>query len=140
MLLNEIKWIWYQRLQHNCFEVKTFQVLNKKCVEAGVLTSLALNCNINLVSKFDRKHYFYFDLPVGKSFPAFNNNFGSSFRPDTKSLKIFNHWRNRDTLITMCLARGSNHMRNEQKFCKFNWSKIQGNQFTKVGTIKFWLI
>lgn len=43
----------------------TLPVLNKECVEAGVLTALALRCNINKVSKFDRKHYFYADLPAG---------------------------------------------------------------------------
>ena len=41
-----------------------FQVLNRKCVEAGVKTALALGCSVNRVSKFDRKHYFYADLPV----------------------------------------------------------------------------
>ncbi|KAF2899817.1 hypothetical protein ILUMI_06365 [Ignelater luminosus] len=43
----------------------TLPVLNKRCVEAGVLTALALNCRINPVSMFDRKHYFYADLPAG---------------------------------------------------------------------------
>lgn len=40
------------------------QVLNRRCVEAGVLTALALDCRLNRVSLFDRKHYFYADLPV----------------------------------------------------------------------------
>lgn len=40
------------------------QVLNKRCVEAAVMTGLALNCTINHKSFFDRKHYFYADLPV----------------------------------------------------------------------------
>ncbi|CAO1432685.1 unnamed protein product [Diamesa serratosioi] len=43
----------------------TLPVLNKKCVEAGVKTALALSCKINEVSSFDRKHYFYADLPAG---------------------------------------------------------------------------
>lgn len=40
-------------------------VLNKRCVEAGVKTALAFNCKVNEVSMFDRKHYFYGDLPTG---------------------------------------------------------------------------
>lgn len=43
----------------------TLPVLNRRCVEAGVLTALALSCTVNPVSLFDRKHYFYSDLPAG---------------------------------------------------------------------------
>ncbi|XP_044753394.1 glutamyl-tRNA(Gln) amidotransferase subunit B, mitochondrial [Coccinella septempunctata] len=43
----------------------TLPVLNKSCVEAGVTTALALNCTLNMVSMFDRKHYFYGDMPAG---------------------------------------------------------------------------
>ncbi|XP_043971640.1 glutamyl-tRNA(Gln) amidotransferase subunit B, mitochondrial isoform X1 [Gambusia affinis] len=43
----------------------TLPVLNKRCVEAAVMTGLALNCTINKKSVFDRKHYFYADLPAG---------------------------------------------------------------------------
>lgn len=40
-------------------------VLNKECVNMGILTGLALNCEIPARCKFDRKQYFYPDLPKG---------------------------------------------------------------------------
>ncbi|XP_064549309.1 glutamyl-tRNA(Gln) amidotransferase subunit B, mitochondrial [Drosophila montana] len=43
----------------------TLPVLNRKCVESGIKTALALCCRVNEVSMFDRKHYFYADLPNG---------------------------------------------------------------------------
>jgi len=40
-------------------------VINKYCVEQAVRTGLGLNAQINLWSRFDRKNYFYPDLPQG---------------------------------------------------------------------------
>lgn len=40
-------------------------VLNKKVVEFGIRTGLALNCEIASNCRFDRKNYFYADLPKG---------------------------------------------------------------------------
>ena len=40
-------------------------VLNKKCVEYAIRTGIALNCTVAEFTKFDRKNYFYPDLPKG---------------------------------------------------------------------------
>lgn len=40
-------------------------VINEKCVEQAIRTGFGLNAEINLTSVFDRKNYFYADLPQG---------------------------------------------------------------------------
>ena len=40
-------------------------VINRRCVEQAVRTGLGLKAQINLKSTFDRKNYFYPDLPQG---------------------------------------------------------------------------
>ena len=40
-------------------------VVNQECVAQAVRTGLGLDAQINLVSRFDRKNYFYADLPQG---------------------------------------------------------------------------
>jgi aspartyl-tRNA(Asn)/glutamyl-tRNA(Gln) amidotransferase subunit B len=40
-------------------------VINRECVAQAVRTGLGLNAHINIVSRFDRKNYFYADLPAG---------------------------------------------------------------------------
>ena len=40
-------------------------VINEACVAQAVRTGLGLNATINLISVFDRKNYFYPDLPQG---------------------------------------------------------------------------
>ncbi|CAF2107432.1 unnamed protein product [Rotaria magnacalcarata] len=39
--------------------------LNRACLEAGVRAAVGLNCQINKISHFERKHYFYPDSPSG---------------------------------------------------------------------------
>lgn len=43
----------------------TLPVLNQTVVEKSVKAALALKCRVNQTSYFDRKHYFYQDLPLG---------------------------------------------------------------------------
>jgi len=46
-------------------------VINKFCIEQAVKTGLGLNAQINSFSKFDRKNYFYADLPQGYQISQF---------------------------------------------------------------------
>ncbi len=43
----------------------TLPVLNRAAVKLAIKAGLAMNCEIHHVSRFDRKHYFYPDLPKG---------------------------------------------------------------------------
>uniref|UniRef100_A0A0N4ZKM3 Glutamyl-tRNA(Gln) amidotransferase subunit B, mitochondrial n=1 Tax=Parastrongyloides trichosuri TaxID=131310 RepID=A0A0N4ZKM3_PARTI len=43
----------------------TMPVLNKNCVMMAIKAAKILNCEIPHISRFDRKHYFYPDMPMG---------------------------------------------------------------------------
>jgi aspartyl-tRNA(Asn)/glutamyl-tRNA(Gln) amidotransferase subunit B len=43
----------------------TLPVLNAEAVRLALRAALALGCEVDLTSRFDRKHYFYCDLPKG---------------------------------------------------------------------------
>jgi aspartyl-tRNA(Asn)/glutamyl-tRNA(Gln) amidotransferase subunit B len=47
-------------------------VVNQECVKQAVRTGLALGAQINLYSVFDRKNYFYPDLPPGYQISQFS--------------------------------------------------------------------
>ena len=46
-------------------------VINAECVAQAVRTGLGLNARVNLWSRFDRKNYFYADLPQGYQISQF---------------------------------------------------------------------
>ena len=48
-------------------------VINKECVRQAIITGLGLNAKINLKSIFDRKNYFYPDLPQGYQISQFKH-------------------------------------------------------------------
>ena len=48
-------------------------VINGECVAQAVRTGLGLNARVNLESRFDRKNYFYADLPAGYQISQFSH-------------------------------------------------------------------
>jgi aspartyl-tRNA(Asn)/glutamyl-tRNA(Gln) amidotransferase subunit B len=50
----------------------TLPTLNQQAVLLGTKLALALNCEIPLFTKFDRKNYFYPDLPKGYQISQFD--------------------------------------------------------------------
>ena len=48
-------------------------VINEYCIQQAVKTGLGLKAKINLYSVFDRKNYFYADLPQGYQISQYKN-------------------------------------------------------------------
>ncbi len=56
----------------------TLPSLNENVINYGILTSLALNCTVTKHMHFDRKNYFYPDLPKGYQITQLNTPIGTN--------------------------------------------------------------
>ncbi|MGN7619086.1 MAG: Asp-tRNA(Asn)/Glu-tRNA(Gln) amidotransferase subunit GatB [Ehrlichia sp.] len=68
-------------------------VLNRYCIYQAVRTGIALSCQINKYSAFDRKNYFYPDLPSGYQITQFYYPIATGGKivleePDGKEIRI----------------------------------------------------
>lgn len=66
----------------------TLPVANEKAIEFVVKMGLALNCQIAKISKFDRKNYFYPDLPKGYQISQYDQPICAGGKLEVGSRKI----------------------------------------------------
>jgi aspartyl-tRNA(Asn)/glutamyl-tRNA(Gln) amidotransferase subunit B len=68
----------------------TLPVLNRKALDLSIKTGLALNCEIARYTKWDRKNYFYPDLPKGYQISQFDKPIcGEGFLDIASAKKLF---------------------------------------------------
>ena len=87
----------------DCGMPGSLPVINEYCIDQAIITGLSLNADINKISVFDRKNYFYPDLPQGYQisqfeYPIVSNGF---ITIDTKNGKKKNR-NNKATFRARC--------------------------------------
>jgi aspartyl-tRNA(Asn)/glutamyl-tRNA(Gln) amidotransferase subunit B len=116
---------------------------NKEAIAWTILTGIALNCKVNKLSKFDRKNYFYPDLPKGYQISQYDLPFvydghmdvdgtkvaitrihleedtGKSIHPSGKSYSLIDYNRAGTPLMEMVTEPTIPDAETAKKFCKY---------------------
>lgn len=93
--------------------------LNEKVVEYAIKAALALNCDINKVSRFDRKNYFYPDLTKGYQITQFDHPYAEKGHIDV----VLNSGKERRVGITKIQIEedtGKSMHAGEESFLNYN--------------------
>lgn len=91
-------------------------VPNKKAIDLCLNLALALNCEINKFSKFDRKNYFYPDLPKAYQISQYDLPFGYNgflevnIKDDAKRFRIHRVHMEEDTGKSSHMDSGETHL------------------------------
>jgi len=93
--------------------------LNKKVVEYAVKAALALDCDINKVSRFDRKNYFYPDLTKGYQITQFDHPYAEKGHIDV-TLKSGKERKVGITKIQIEEDTGKSMHAGEESFINYN--------------------
>lgn len=104
----------------------TLPVANKQAISWSALTALALNCRIDQYSKFDRKHYYYPDLPKAYQISQYDQPIGKD-----GYLYILNHLINQEEKVRI------NRLHLEEDAAKLLHAKNKKNSlidFNRGGT------
>jgi aspartyl-tRNA(Asn)/glutamyl-tRNA(Gln) amidotransferase subunit B len=106
-------------------------VPNQKAIEWTLLLAKALNCHISNISKFDRKHYFYPDLPKSFQISQYGEPFGANgtysiLNPkiESKPIRIRRVHLEEDT--------GKLIHKGQDTFIDYNRSGVRGAQLADV--------